>query len=235
MLCALPCFPFLLMSYFIVLRHGNHEQRERKKSPSFGEGFVLIRHSSLLLFILCIVVLMQVCSTLVEYQFNTLLAEKFSDLDMRTSYTGKLFAWVNGSTVVLQLFGTALFVHVFGLKGGHLFVPLVLGLSGIALVLFPVFGLASFAYATIKSFDFSLFGVIKEMLYIPLKIEEKFQAKAVIDVFAYRSAKAVASLLVIAAPFYVILWESVALCALWVVLVWMLFKHYEKRASSALS
>lgn len=31
------------------------------------------------------------------------------------------------------------------------------------------------------------------MLYIPLNVEEKFKAKAVIDVFAYRSSKALAS------------------------------------------
>ena len=36
------------------------------------------------------------------------------------------------------------------------------------------------------------------MLYLPLKNEEKFKAKAIIDVFAYRSSKAVASLIIIA-------------------------------------
>jgi ATP/ADP translocase len=46
----------------------------------------------------------------------------------------------------------------------------------------------------LKSIDFSLLGVIREMLYVPLKLDEKFRAKAIIDVFAYRSAKAIVSL-----------------------------------------
>ena len=52
-------------------------------------------------------------------------------------------------------------------------------------------------YGTIKCFDYSVFGIIKEMLYQPLKVEEKFKAKAIIDVFTYRSAKAVASLIIL--------------------------------------
>ena len=39
------------------------------------------------------------------------------------------------------------------------------------------------------------------MLYIPLKTDEKFRAKAFIDVFAYRSAKAFASLLILLLQF----------------------------------
>ena len=35
------------------------------------------------------------------------------------------------------------------------------------------------------------------MLYIPLKADEKFRARAVIDVFAHRSSKAFSSVLII--------------------------------------
>lgn len=80
----------------------------------------------------------------------------------------------------------------------------------------------SFAYVTIKAFDFSLFGVIKEMLYIPLKLDEKFRAKAVIDVFAYRSAKAFASFLILFLQplaglriLNVLTWSSIAIFLLW--------------------
>ncbi len=55
----------------------------------------------------------------------------------------------------------------------------------------------SFSYIFIKSVDFSLFGVIREMLYIPMKMDEKFRAKAIIDVFAYRSSKALVSVCIL--------------------------------------
>ena len=41
--------------------------------------------------------------------------------------------------------------------------------------------------------DKDVFNILKEMLYVPLKTDEKFKAKAIIDIFAYRSAKAFAS------------------------------------------
>jgi ATP/ADP translocase len=41
-----------------------------------------------------------------------------------------------------------------------------------------------------RSIFLSLFGVIREMLYVPLQLDEKFRAKAIIDVFAYRTSKA---------------------------------------------
>ena len=46
-----------------------------------------------------------------------------------------------------------------------------------------------------KSLDYSLFRVAKELLYIPLDYEHKYKAKAFIDMFLYRFAKAPASLL----------------------------------------
>ena len=57
--------------------------------------------------------------------------------------------------------------------------------------------MATYSHMTIKTLDYSFFGIIREMLYIPLKTDEKYRAKAIIDVFAYRSAKAVASLFLI--------------------------------------
>ena len=57
--------------------------------------------------------------------------------------------------------------------------------------------MATYSFASIKALDYSFFGIIREMLYIPLKTDEKYRAKAIIDVFAYRSAKAFASLFLI--------------------------------------
>jgi len=87
----------------------------------------------------------------------------------------------------------------------------------------------------IKACDFSLFGVLKEMLYIPLSQEEKFQAKAIIDVFAYRSAKAVASCLILLLPAVGIAqilnylsWGALFSLLLWALSVYKMFQLKEK-------
>ena len=61
----------------------------------------------------------------------------------------------------------------------------------------PSFAMTAFAYSLTKSIDYSIFGVLREMLFLPLKLDEKYRAKAVIDVFAHRTSKALASFLLI--------------------------------------
>jgi ATP/ADP translocase len=96
----------------------------------------------------------------------------------------------------------------------------------------------SVAFITIKAFDFSLFGVLKEMLYIPLKQEEKFQAKSIIDVFAYRSAKALASCLILVLQWLgfvkmidCMTWGSLFLLVVWAFVVYKMFQLKEETPS----
>ena len=81
-------------------------------------------------------------------------------------------------------------------------VPVTLLITTVGSLFYPSFAVAACSFTVLQIFDYSIFNIIKEMLYVPLKSEEKFQAKAVIDVFAYRTAKALASLLLISLQFY---------------------------------
>ena len=135
---------------------------------------------------------------------------------------------MNIITVSLQLFGSFLLVHFLGLRGSHLFIPAILGLGALGVLSLPSFAMISFAFLTIKCFDTSLFGIIKEMLYIPLKKEEKFQAKSIIDVFVYRSAKAVAALFIsilqiISSSPSILSWGAVTLFGLW---FWLAYRYF---------
>jgi ATP:ADP antiporter, AAA family len=142
-----------------------------------------------------------------------------------------VMAIANVMTVLFQLFGSFLFVHFLGLKKSHLCLPIILSINAVGSLVSPSFAMISMAFITIKAFDFSLFGVLKEMLYIPLKQEEKFQAKSIIDVFAYRSAKAVASCLILliqVAGFPHLIHSltvgSILMLALWAVAVYKMFQ-----------
>src|SRR5207244_505029 len=100
-----------------------------------------------------------------------------------TKYVGQMVGWTNALSLGLQFLGGFLMVHIFGVRGSHLFLPLMLLGNAIMALAIPTFAIISFSYVFIKSVDFSLFGVVREMLYIPLKMDEKFRAKAIIDVF----------------------------------------------------
>jgi ATP/ADP translocase len=111
--------------------------------------------------------------------------------------------------------------------------PLMLLMSAVGLMIAPSFALISFSFVFTKAIDFSLFGILREMLYIPLKTEEKFQAKAVIDVFVHRSAKAVVSIGILALNFFagkeLLSWVSPAAAGvfvLWLAVVWFSLRRY---------
>ena len=86
---------------------------------------------------------------------------------------------------------------MMGIKRLHIGFPILLGSMSVFSFLFPGFAITTLVFIILKACDFSLFTIIKETLYIPLSSDEKFRAKAFIDVFLYRFAKAFASLIIL--------------------------------------
>lgn len=197
-----PLYGLMAISYAAALKHTQNgiqiEEKEQKSAlAAFAHGFKLIRSSHLLIFILCIVLCMQLASTLIDYQFNHFLERHIGDKDLRAQYTGRVLGIVHAVTMGLQFIGAFLCLHFLGVKRSHFLIPFVLALNGLAFLAFPTFGLITVSYMSVKCFDFSLFGVVKEMMYIPLKSDEKFRAKAFIDIFAYRTSKALAAFFIL--------------------------------------
>ncbi len=198
---TLPIYAVLVVVYLFLLRHAGPleeiKTQKTKQSSSFSKGMQLISSSKLLMAILCMTVFMQITATITDFQFQSFLEKVYPEKDLRTEFFGRLTSFGNVLTMFSQFFGTFLLIRFLGLQKTHMLVPFLLALSAISFVLFPSFGPISCGFLLIKCFDFSIFAVIKEMLYIPMRIEEKFQAKAIIDVFVYRSAKVVASLAIL--------------------------------------
>lgn len=227
---------FLGLFLFLLSRATQGEiesMNQLKKKSSPWHGFELIKNSKYLLFIMLLVIFMQVASTLLEYDFNLQLESFYPLQDVRTSYTGHVFSWINTGTVILQLFGSSLLLHTIGLRFSHLFIPTVLLSFGIMRFFLPSFGLLTFSYGCIKSFDHSIFRIFTEMLYIPLGPDEKFKAKSIIDVLSYRSSRALASLSVILLGLFLPMQtlhflNPLLTCAvffLWIMGVFSLFQH----------
>ncbi len=238
---TLPIYTLLILFFSRALKATKegigmklNEEKQKSSLEAFWHGMKLIGQSRYLTFILSIVVLMQVSSSLIDYQFNSVLERTILEKDLRTQYTGRILGIMHAATVGLQFVGSFLLVQFLGMKRSHFLIPLLLALNSLTFHFFPVFGVISFAYISIKSFDFSLFGIIKEMLYIPLKPDEKFRAKAVIDVFAHRSSKALASLLILLLQVVfsrellpILNVSSIVLFAVWMGIVWKLFREKE--------
>ena len=233
---TLPIYFVLLFAYKGALYHSSITslfwKKEMMENPSASEGIALISKNRLLMAILFLVVAMQVSSGFVEYKFNLYLETAILDKDLRTAYCGQLFGLMNLCSMGLQAVGSFVIIHVIGLRKTHFLIPFLLLGSAVCSWIIPSFALISFSYVFMKAIDFSLFSVSREMLYIPFGLDEKFRAKSVIDVFAYRSSKALVSLSIIAlqavAGVYLLevaSYVSIAIFMVWIGVVFFMVRH----------
>lgn len=244
---SIPIYAIFIMAYFFLLKnsgflHSHKEDEKLRMGPKHAsQGFSLIKTSRALKFILLIVVLMQLSTTVMDYQFNTFLQFRIPDQDMRTEFYGRLWGMINSLNLCLQFVASFLLVQFLGLRRSHILIPGVLFVNAIGYLLHPTFAMITYSFSVIKTFDYSIFNIIKEMLYVPLKTDEKFKAKAIIDVFAYRSAKALASVVVIALQFfcplqlpYAFSWAHVILFFIWIASVIFLLKEEKPKEEATL-
>ena len=192
-----PIYLLLIFTYQMAFKRSGMQanfQQELTSDPRPREALSLIRRSPVLIAVLLLVVFMQTSVGLMEYQFNAHLELNVLEKDLRTAYCGRLVGIVNSASLALQFIGGFLMVRTLGLRTSHFLIPILLCTSAFFSLAIPTFAMLSFSYVFLKAIDFSLFGVIREMLYVPLQLDAKFRAKAIIDVFAYRTSKAIVSL-----------------------------------------
>jgi len=233
---TVPLYLLFITAYHQMLKRSNVEGSEAFQMKKAEGGFQLIKTSSTLKFILFIVVLMQLSTTIMDYQFNTYLQERYPLQDLRTQFYGRLWGMINTCKLCLQFFATFLLLKFLGLRRSHFVVPGILLGNAILTLFQPTFAFITYGFSVIKTFDYSIFNIIKEMLYVPLKTDEKFKAKAIIDVFAYRSAKAFASVFVLGMQFlspaklpYAYSWGPLSLFMIWIIVVFLFLRRPQEQ------
>lgn len=167
----------------------NCEEKQTRTGLAL-EGARLVFRSRYLLAIFGLVGIYEVVSQLLDYQFTATVVHYV------TGATGEHFSTVYAITNIValfvQLFVTANVMSRFGVKAALLVMPvLILGASGLYLVL-PILWVGSSLNTVDNSLNYSINQSARESLYTPLCRDEKYKAKAFIDMFLYRSAKVVA-------------------------------------------
>jgi AAA family ATP:ADP antiporter len=233
---TLPLYLCLTAAFILTLKKSNAGvslplEEKKDARDALLHGIQLVLNSRILVFIALSVLFMQLSATLIDYQFNTFLEKSITIKDLRTEYTGRMQIIGLSFTVFMQFFGTYLLVQRVGIKRLHIALPSILCIMSILCFLFPSFGIVTFTVILLRSYNSSLFSIIKEMLYIPLNPDQKFRAKAFIDVFLFRFAKIFASLIILSLQFAlttlllpVLNWISISICVTWMVFAVYLFK-----------
>lgn len=206
--------------------HKSDKEEEREISP-----LMAIKDVKLYVFFMCLLIAStQFAINSASQIFYILLEANMPDKFERTAYLGQIFSTINGVALVIQLLIMPWLLNFVSNKTIHYFIPLfflvAMGAIGGGIPLFLAGGL----FISFKAIDYSLFSVVKELLYFPLSKIQKYGAKYITDILVYRSSKIVLALVLLQfsakGEIYTILISSLIL---WILAVFLLYKYQDKQ------
>ncbi|WP_157976462.1 NTP/NDP exchange transporter [Parahaliea mediterranea] len=167
--------------------------RTRRHGPA-TEGAALVFRSRYLMAVAAIVGLYEVISTIVDFQFTATVAHYLSGPAIGAQFA-LVFSITNWVSLLVQLFLTGLVMSRFGVGLALLVLPCTIAMGSAAFLVFPALWVGSLLNTADNGFSYSINQSAKEALYVPTTPAEKYRAKAFIDMFVQRFAKAVAVLI----------------------------------------
>ncbi|MFQ5637256.1 MAG: Npt1/Npt2 family nucleotide transporter, partial [bacterium] len=205
-------------------------------NPAF-EGGKLVFASPYLLSIVGIVGLYEMVSTIMDFQFTETISH-YLDGDAIGRQFATAFLITNITSLIVQLFLTSFIMTRFGVGVALLFLPIAALTWSVGYLVAPILWIGSTLNTADNGFSYSINQSAKESLYVPTSKDEKYKAKAFIDMFIQRFAKALAvglSLLIttIFTTFGAFRWLSLVTAA--ILVAWIFSARYAGRRFEALT
>ena len=207
------------------------EKSEKKPEPASQgnpafEGARLVMRSPYLLSVVAIVGLYEIASTIMDFQFTATIAHYLDGPAIGAQFA-TVYTITNIASLCVQLFLTSFIMTRFGVGVALMVLPAAIVLGSGAFIVAPVLWVGSLLNTADNAFSYSINQSAKEALYVPTTADEKYKAKAFIDMFVQRFAKAIAvgvslGIGALASDFESLRWLSavtLVIVALWIVAV----------------
>jgi AAA family ATP:ADP antiporter len=175
------------------------EKQENQEKAGFRDSWNTVRKNRYLLLIASIVMMTVIVSTLIDFQFNSVVDIKFASKEAKQWFYGLFWACLTVFAFLVQFVLASKLIRRFGIQSTLLLAPFVLIAGTGVFLVFPI-ALASaiLVKGSQESLAFSLNQSVREILYIPVSSEVRAKAKIFIDLFLNRIAKAVGGALTFA-------------------------------------
>jgi len=201
------------------------------------EGARLVIRSPYLLAIVAIVGLYEIVSTVLDFQFSATVSHYLDGGAIGAQFS-RVFLITNFVAMLVQLLLTSFVMTRFSVGIALLVLPLAILAASSGFLLLPILWMGSLLNTADNGFSYSINQSAKETLYVPTSKEEKYKAKAFIDMFVQRFAKALAvgvslGITLVFDDFSSLRWLS--LCTLPIVGVWLFAVGYAGRRFSELT
>ena len=199
-------------------------------------GWRLLGQSRYLMLIAAVLLLAQLVSPLIDYQFLNTVEAAYPEREARTAFISLFFSVMGFISVGINLVITPLIHRFFGTIVGLLVQPLMISLFSWAFLFQSTLFFGSAAKISDRGLSYSINRASKELLYIPIDPVVIYQAKAWIDMFGYRIFKVSGSLMILIFTQWLpvklglsqLSWITISICAAWIAII-MVLRHESQR------
>ena len=206
------CIGFLIICFFLLkaiwkksARHNYQEKIQQQKriqqSKTDQNPLRLILNSRHLTYLAGIIGVGVIVANLVDYQYSAIATNIITNEDKLTAFFGLWLSNLSIFSLLIQLFLTRKVLQTFGVGSSLFFLPIGILIGAIAILISPALWSAILIKLSDGSFKQSINKAGIELLYLPLPVNIKNQAKAFIDVFGDNLATGIGGLLLIALTF----------------------------------
>ncbi len=200
----------------------------------------LVFRSRYLLGLVALVGIYELVSTVMDFQF-TATVEHFAsrgELDLKEAFRN-LYAFTNVTALLVQLLVTSFVMQRFGVAVALFVLPVSALVGSVAFLAIPIYLTGAALSALDNAFNYSINQSARETLYTVTSREEKYKAKAFIDMFVQRTAKSLGVgvnllMTVLVASFAGVRYLSlvtIPLLVVWLMIVRYLGKSFDERES----
>jgi AAA family ATP:ADP antiporter len=215
-----------------------HTDAEPQEGASSAiEGARLVFRSPYLLAIVAIVGLYEIVSTVLDFQFSATVSHYLDGAAIGAQFS-RVFWITNIVAMLVQLLLTSFVMTRLGVGVALLVLPVAILVGSSGFLVLPTLWLGSLLNTADNGFSYSINQSAKEALYVPTSRDEKYKAKAFIDVFVQRFAKSVAvgvtlGITLVFDDFSSVRW--LGLVTLPVIVVWFVAARYAGRRFAELT
>jgi ATP:ADP antiporter, AAA family len=202
-------------------------------------AFAQVARSPYLLGIVVFVLFMTWVSTFLYLEQQAFVAKAFSNADERTRFFAGIDFWVQGASLLIQFLLFGRLFKWFGMRALLAAVPLLMTAGYAVFALAPSFMVLVVVYAVRRVADYAITRPCRDSLFTVVSREEKYQAKSLIDTFAYRGGDALSGSLYkgltgsLGAGPAAIGWIGAVVSLAWTVLALSLGRAFQARGSRA--
>jgi len=200
----------IMVISFVVSRLGLPKRERIEREPeifvtanvSTGRaGARVVASSPYLSAIAGMVGIYEIVSTVMDYQFSATLSHYLSG-EAIGEQLASVFLVTNIASLLIQLLLTRFVMQRLGIRAALSVLPFVIVIVAGGFALMPLLWVGSSMSIVDNSLNYSMNQSARESLYVPTGAE-KYQAKAFIDIFVQRFAKAIGVLLSLAMSVFV--------------------------------